>query len=62
MYELGQGVQQSFEKAYQYYLFAARADNLESQRKLVGIYSQGIGTKKDLEKSSYWLKRIEDSN
>ena len=62
MYEFGEGVNQSFEKAYEYYLFAARRDNLESQIKLVEIYKQGIGTKKDLEKSSYWLNKISDSN
>ena len=52
---------QSYEKAYEYYLFAARRDNLESQIKIADMYRDGIGTDMDLEKSSYWIKRIEDS-
>ena len=61
MYEFGEGVDQSYEKAYEYYLFAARRDNLESQIKLASMYRDGIGTEMDLDKSAYWLKRIEDS-
>ena len=48
-------------KAYEYYLFAARRDNLESQIKVAEMYRDGIGTEKDLDKSAYWLTRIEDS-
>ena len=61
MYEFGEGVDQSYEKAYEYYLYAARRDNLESQIKVAEMYKEGIGTDKDLVKSAYWLKRIEDS-
>ena len=61
MYEFGEGVEQSYEKAYEYYLYAARRDNLESQIKVAEMYKEGIGTDKDLDKSTYWLKRIEDS-
>ena len=61
MYEFGEGVDQSYEKAYEYYLYAARRDNLESQIKVAEMYKVGIGTDKDLDKSAYWLKRIEDS-
>ena len=61
MYEFGEGVDQNYEKAYEYYLFAARRDNLESQVKVAEMYKEGIGTVKDLDKSAYWLKRIEDS-
>ena len=61
MYEFGEGVDQSYENAYEYYLFAARRDNLESQIKVANMYRDGIGTDKDLDKSAYWLKRIEDS-
>ena len=61
MYEFGEGVNQSYEKAYEYYLFAARRDNLESQIRLADMYRDGIGTDKDLDKKAYWLKRIEDS-
>ena len=35
--------------------------NLESQIKVAEMYKEGIGTDKDLDKSAYWLKRIEDS-
>ena len=61
MYEFGEGVDQSYEKAYEYYLYAARRGNLESQIKVAEMYKEGIGTDKDLDKSTYWLKRIEDS-
>ena len=61
MYEFGEGVDQSYENAYEYYLFAARKDNLESQIKVANMYRDGIGTEIDLDKSAYWLKRIEDS-
>ena len=61
MYEFGEGVNQSYVNAYEYYLFAARRDNLESQIKVSDMYRDGIGTNKDLDKSAYWLKRIEDS-
>ena len=61
MYEFGEGVDQSYENAYEYYLFAARRDNLESQIKVADMYRDGIGTEMNLDKSAYWLKRIEDS-
>ena len=61
MYEFGEGVDQSYEKAYEYYLFAARRDNLESQIKVADMYRDGIGTEMDLDKSAYWLERIEGS-
>jgi len=61
MYEFGEGVEQSFEMAYENYIFAARQGNLESQIKVAEMYKAGIGTNQDLEKSSYWLKKIEIS-
>ena len=61
MYEFGEGVEKSYKKAYEYYLFAARRDNLESQIKVAEMYRDGIGTEKDLDKSAYWLTRIENS-
>ena len=61
MYEFGEGVEKNYKKAYEYYLFAARRDNLESQIKVAEMYRDGIGTEKDLDKSAYWLARIENS-
>ena len=61
MYEFGEGVEQSYKKAYEYYLFAARRDNLESQIRVAEMYRDGIGTEKNLDKSAYWLTRIENS-
>ena len=61
MYEFGEGVEQSFEMAYENYIYAARQGNLESQIKVAEMYKAGIGTDLDLEKSSYWLKKIEIS-
>ena len=59
MYEFGEGVTQSFEMAYENYIYAARQGNLESQIKVAEMYKAGIGTDQDLEKSSFWLKKIE---
>ena len=61
MYEFGEGVTQSFEMAYENYIYAARQGNLESQIKVAEMYKAGIGTDQDLDKSSYWLKKIEVS-
>ena len=61
MYEFGEGVEQSFEMAYENYIFAARQGNLESQIKVAEMYKAGIGTDQDLDKSSFWLKKIEVS-
>ena len=61
MYEFGEGVEQSFEMAYENYIYAARQDNLESQIKVSEMYKTGSGTDQDLEKSAYWLKKIEAS-
>jgi uncharacterized protein len=61
MYEFGEGVEQSFEMAYENYIYAARQGNLESQIKVAGMYKTGTGTEQDLEKSAYWLKKIEAS-
>ena len=36
-------------------------DNLDSQIKVAQMYQEGIGTEKNLEKSAYWLKKIEES-
>ena len=66
MYENGKGVKKNLEKAYEYYLSAARGSderkgNLDSQKKVAEMYKEGIGTDKDISKSDYWLKKIEES-
>jgi len=61
MYEAGEGTLQDFKKAYDYYIIAARSGNLDSQIKVAQMYQKGIGTEKNLDKSSYWLKKIEES-
>jgi len=52
---------QDYNKAYEYYITAARRGYLESQIKVAEMYKEGIGTEKDLGKSAYWLKQIEES-
>ena len=47
--------------AYENFIYAARQGNLESQIKVAEMYKTGSGTDQDLEKSSYWLKKIEAS-
>ena len=61
MYEAGEGTLQDFKKAYDYYIIAARSGNLDSQIKVAQMYQKGIGTEKNLDKSTYWLKKIEES-
>jgi len=61
MYENGKGVKKNLEKAYEYYLSAARKGNLDSQKKVAEMYKEGIGTEKNIEKSEYWLNQIEES-
>ena len=61
MYETGKGVSQNLEKAYEYYIIAARRGNLDSQIKVAKMYKEGIGTEKDMSKSDYWLKQSEES-
>ena len=61
MYEFGEGVIQSYDKAYENYIYAARQGNLESQIKVAEMYRNGVGTDKNLNKSEYWLKKIEES-
>jgi len=61
MYEFGEGVIQSYDRAYENYIYAARQGNLESQIKVAEMYRDGVGTDKNLNKSEYWLKKIEES-
>jgi hypothetical protein len=61
MYEMGKGVSKNLEKAYEYYIIAARKGGIESQIKVAEMYKIGIGTEKNIEKSEYWLKQIEES-
>ena len=35
--------------------------DLDSQIKVAKMYKEGIGTDKDISKSDYWLKKIEES-
>jgi hypothetical protein len=61
MYENGKGVSKNLEKAYEYYIIAARKGSIESQIKVAEMFKEGIGTEKNIEKSEYWLKQIEES-
>jgi len=61
MYEFGEGVTQSYDEAYENYIYAARQGNLESQIKVAEMYRNGVGTDKNLNKSGYWLNKIEAS-
>jgi len=51
----------NYKKAYEYYIKSARLNNVDSQIKVAEMYKEGIGTEKNLEKSTYWLKKIEES-
>ncbi|MEZ8021390.1 DUF2971 domain-containing protein [Vibrio splendidus] len=59
-YEFGKGVEQSFEKAIEYYLAAAELGHSDAMFNLAISYERGEGVEKSLEKAiEYYKKAIE---
>ena len=56
----GQGVQQDYARAIDYYTQAANAGHADSQFYLGLMYKTGIGTAADPDKAKHWLKRAAD--
>ena len=58
MYEDGLAVKKDLKRAYNFVIAAARKGHIPSQRKVVDMYINGIGTQKSRSKSFYWLKKL----
>jgi len=60
MYERGQGVEKSYEKAVSYYHLAANQDNAQAQNHLGLMYMIGLGVKQSYEKAAkYYLLAVD---
>ena len=57
MYEDGDGVAKSYEKAAEWYLKAAEQGNVDAQERLGRMYSSGYGVAKSHEKSAEWYRK-----
>lgn len=61
IYAEGQGVLQSYEKAFNWYQQSAKQGHKEAQLNLGLMYGSGAGTNQDLVKGYMWLKLSEES-
>lgn len=55
-YAMGDGVEQDYKKAVEWYTKSAKNGNIVAQLKLYDMYHDGIGVEKDAEKAFEWLK------
>ena len=63
MYQEGQSVDQSYERAAEYYKAAARQGNADAQYNLGCLYSNGQGVERSYEKAREWfMKSAEQGN
>ena len=56
-YDHGRGVEQSYEKAFRWYLKAAEAGHAPSQANLACLYARGDGVEKDMSKAEEWVRK-----
>ena len=56
MYFLGEGVEQDFSKAIEWYLSAAKQGSKEAQNSLGFMYFEGKGVSKDLVEAYAWFQ------
>ena len=56
-YDHGRGVEQSYEKAFRWYLKAAEAGHAPSQANLACLYARGDGVEKDMTKAEEWVRK-----
>ncbi len=61
MYHTGQGVPQSYKKAFYWYKKAAESGNVAAQANLGVMYAKGTGTKKDYVQSYAWYSLAADA-
>ena len=60
MYENGHGVEQSYEKAVEWYRKAADQGNAAAQYNLGNMYSWGKGVEQSNEKAAEWYRKAAD--
>ncbi|RIB09995.1 kinase-like domain-containing protein [Gigaspora rosea] len=57
-YELGEGVDQDYNQAFEYYKKSANIGSSKSAMyNVAGCYRNGIGTKRDIQSANYWCKK-----
>lgn len=59
-YLLGRGVQQNDEKAFSYFMTAAKDDDPFAQNELGYMYAAGRGTPRNYEQSLFWYQKAAD--
>ena len=62
MYFLGEGVEQDFSKAMEWYLRAAKQGSKEAQNSLGFMYFEGKGVSKDLIEAYAWFRSAASSD
>ncbi|MGD8566540.1 MAG: tetratricopeptide repeat protein [Gammaproteobacteria bacterium] len=62
MYERGNGVAKSMEKAFEWYMKSAKQGNDKAAYKVGLSYLHGKGVSKDYDKAMEWLKKAADKN
>jgi uncharacterized protein len=59
-YYLGNGVEQDFEKAFEWYNRAAASGSIEAMAEVGVMYAKGLGTEKNFDKAREWSLRAAD--
>jgi len=62
LYRKGLGVEQSLEKAFELYVYAAERGHPEDQSNVGFMYMRGEGVAKDYEKARFWLEKATAQN
>ena len=60
LYHLGEGIEQSFEKAVKWYKLAADQGNADAQYNLGLMYLNGKGVTQSIEKAAEWFQKAAD--
>lgn len=61
-YELGRGVEQSFEEAVYWYEEAAKQGDKDAQFRVAQYYIEGTNVPQDLDKGLYWYQEASKVN
>ncbi len=56
-YYAGKGIEQDYNKAFEYFKKSAEAGNVNAQYNLAVMYEDGLGTEKDINKAIKWYKK-----
>ncbi len=61
MYSKGQGVEQDYKKAMEWYLKSAALGNASAMYNIGSAYENGLGVKRDMEKATEWYQKAVDA-